>query len=74
MLLETRVACWATWEELAMYIPDGLQMLEGRNEVGEPIDRVFYDLGSQNERRVVLWMVNELRNGVFELKGISGLN
>ena len=70
MLLDGRVACGATREELAVYVPDELEILEGWNEVGEPRDRVLYDLGSKDERRVVLWMVNELRNGMFKLDGI----
>jgi hypothetical protein len=70
MLLETRIACRATREELAVYIPDGLQILEDRNEVGEPIYRVLYNFRSQDERRVVLWMMNKLGNGMFKLKGI----
>jgi hypothetical protein len=60
VLLDGRVACGATWEELAVYVPDGLLILEGWNEVGEPRDRVLYDFGSKDERRVVLRMMNEL--------------
>ena len=60
MLLDSRVACGATWEELAVYVPDGLEILEGWDEVGEPRDRVLYDFGSKDKRRVVLRMMNEL--------------
>jgi len=60
VLLDSWVACWTAWEELAVYVPDGLEVLEGWNEVGEPRDRVLYDFGSKDERRVVLWMMNEL--------------
>jgi hypothetical protein len=34
--------------------------LEGWDEVGERHDGVLYDFGSEDERRVVLWMMNEL--------------
>jgi len=45
--------------------------LKGGNEVREHRDRVLYDFRSKDERRVVLRMMNELRNGVFELKEIE---
>jgi hypothetical protein len=45
--------------------------LEGRNEVGEFHDRILYDFGSQDERRVVLWVVDELRDGMFKLERVS---
>lgn len=60
MLLDGRVACGATWEELAVYVPDGLKIMEGGDEVGEARDGVLYDFGSEDERRVVLWMMDEL--------------
>ena len=57
-----------------MYVPDGLQTFEGRDGVGElDVDRVLYNLRSQDERRVVLWMVDELRDGVFELQAKWGI-
>jgi hypothetical protein len=68
MLLETRVTSWATRKEPAMYVPDGLQTFEGRDDVGEFRHGVFYYFRSQDERRVVLWMVNELGDGIFELQ------
>jgi hypothetical protein len=48
--------------------------LKGGNEVREHRERVLYDFGSKDERRVVLRMMNELRNGVFELKEIELVN
>ena len=47
--------------------------MEDWNEVGEPRDRVLYDFRSKDERRVVLWMMNELGNGMFKLWGEIGL-
>ena len=46
-------------------------MLESRDEIKEPHNSVLYDLGSQNKRRIVLWVMNELRDGKFKLEAIS---
>jgi hypothetical protein len=73
MLLETRVTSWPTRKEPAMYVPDGLQTFEGRDDMGELRHGVVHYFGSQDERRVVLWMVDELGDGVFELQVKRGL-
>jgi hypothetical protein len=46
-------------------------MLESEDEIGEPDNNVLYDFGSQNKRRIVFWMMNELRDSMFKLDGMS---
>jgi hypothetical protein len=68
MLLEPRIARRATWEKSAMYVPDGLEALESWDGVRERHGRVGYDFRSQDEHRVVFWMMDELGDGMFELE------
>jgi hypothetical protein len=68
MLFETRVTSWPTRKEPATYVSDGLQTFEGWDDIWELRHGVFYYFGSQDERRVVLWMVDELGDGILELQ------
>ena len=67
MLLEFRVTCRASWKQSAMYISDWSKVPEKRNKLRERLVRFLDNLRSQNQRRVVLWVVDELGDGKFEL-------
>ena len=50
-----------------MYISDWSKVPEKRNKLGKRLVRFLDNLRSQNKRRVVLWVVDELGDGKFEL-------
>jgi hypothetical protein len=71
MLLEPRVACRASWKQVyGVYF--GLVVSPEEEGRGQGTPRRFLDnLRSQNQRRVVLWVVDELGDGKFELERMS---